>query len=94
MVLGAKAHSIHTSRDCSAEVVSFFGHGHRCHSRCASAQHRLETISSQRTTDLTIPAFMKWWHFRRAQDMRAFHVPQGKGIYIHPGTWSSRLKIE
>ena len=32
--------------------------------------------------------------FKSLQDMRAFHVPQGKGIYIHPGTWPPRLKID
>ncbi|CAE7667448.1 unnamed protein product [Symbiodinium sp. CCMP2456] len=30
----------------------------------------------------------------KPEDMRAFHVPQGKGIYIHPGTWPPRLKID
>lgn len=23
----------------------------------------------------------------KPEDMRAFHVPAGKGVYIHPGTW-------
>ncbi|CAE7224964.1 unnamed protein product [Symbiodinium sp. CCMP2592] len=27
------------------------------------------------------------------EDMRAFHVPQGKGIYIHPGTWHNGIYV-
>jgi len=27
------------------------------------------------------------------KDMRAFHVPAGKGIYIHPGTWHNGIYV-
>ncbi len=27
------------------------------------------------------------------QDMRAFHVPKGKGVYIHPGTWHNGIYV-
>ena len=26
-------------------------------------------------------------------DMRAFHVPKGKGVYIHPGTWHNGIYV-
>jgi hypothetical protein len=25
--------------------------------------------------------------------MRAFHVPAGKGVYIHPGTWHNGVYV-
>ena len=28
------------------------------------------------------------------QDMRAFYVPKGKGVYFHPGTWHNGVYIE
>ncbi|CAE7296965.1 VPS35A [Symbiodinium pilosum] len=29
----------------------------------------------------------------KPEDMRAFHVPRGKGIYIHPGTWHNGIYV-
>ncbi|CAJ1462235.1 unnamed protein product [Effrenium voratum] len=29
----------------------------------------------------------------KPEDMRAFHVPAGKGVYIHPGTWHNGIYV-
>ena len=29
----------------------------------------------------------------RPEDMRAFYLPAGKGVYIHPGTWHNGFYI-